>query len=209
MREKLEIMLKMQDELNSATCGKEWKNGRTRDGREINWPRCIFMESAELLDSFNWKHWKSINSAHNLDNAKIELVDIWHFILSFALENNLSLFKLCKENLNLDEENYEIFDEIRGLINESSNKKPNLNKILSHFWRTAKAINLNFDELYKIYIGKNVLNKFRQDKGYKNGTYVKIWQGREDNEIMQELLNLNAEPKALYTALEEKYKNLN
>jgi hypothetical protein len=45
-----------------------------------------------------------------------------------------------------------------------------------------------FDELYEIYVGKNVLNMFRQDHGYKEGTYLKIWQGREDNEHLADIM---------------------
>ena len=45
------------------------------------------------------------------------------------------------------------------------------------------------DELYRQYVGKNVLNFFRQDHGYKEGTYVKVWQGREDNEHLVEVMD--------------------
>ena len=44
-----------------------------------------------------------------------------------------------------------------------------------------------FDDLYRIYVGKNVLNFFRQDHGYKDGSYKKVWQGREDNEHLVEV----------------------
>jgi hypothetical protein len=36
-------------------------------------------------------------------------------------------------------------------------------------------------------VGKNVLNFFRQDHGYKEGTYIKVWGGREDNEHLVEI----------------------
>jgi hypothetical protein len=51
-----------------------------------------------------------------------------------------------------------------------------------------QAAELSFDELYKTYIGKNVLNFFRQDHGYKEGSYIKIWNGKEDNEYLSEIL---------------------
>ena len=35
--------------------------------------------------------------------------------------------------------------------------------------------------MLKKYIIKNVLNKFRQDNGYKEGTYKKIWKMGEDS----------------------------
>ena len=48
---------------------------------------------------------------------------------------------------------------------------------------------MSVDELYRQYVGKNVLNFFRQDNGYKEGTYVKQWSGREDNEHLVEVMN--------------------
>jgi hypothetical protein len=67
--------------------------------------------------------------------------------------------------------------------------------------------------LYNQYIGKNVLNFFRQDNGYKEGTYIKIWDGREDNEHLVEILtrlDVN-DPKldeTLYIALQSTYINI-
>ena len=40
----------------------------------------------------------------------------------------------------------------------------------------------------KSYVGKNTLNFFRQDNGYKDGTYIKEWDGLEDNEVLVEIL---------------------
>ena len=51
------------------------------------------------------------------------------------------------------------------------------------------ACDLSADALYRHYVGKNVLNFFRQDHGYQDGTYIKEWQGREDNEHLSELLD--------------------
>jgi hypothetical protein len=45
-----------------------------------------------------------------------------------------------------------------------------------------------FEELYRRYVGKNVLIFFRQDNGYKDGIYRKTWEGREDNEHLVELM---------------------
>jgi hypothetical protein len=45
------------------------------------------------------------------------------------------------------------------------------------------------EDVYIAYIVKNCLNKFRQDFGYKDGTYIKEWQGREDNIVAYELAN--------------------
>jgi hypothetical protein len=47
---------------------------------------------------------------------------------------------------------------------------------------------MSWDELYRQYVGKNTLNMFRQDYGYKTGEYRKTWRdGREDNEHLAEI----------------------
>ena len=66
------------------------------------------------------------------------------------------------------------------------------------------------DELYRQYVGKNVLNSFRQDYGYKEGTYIKNWNCEEDNVVLTRLLGLidNAGedfPHILREALEDAY----
>jgi hypothetical protein len=55
-----------------------------------------------------------------------------------------------------------------------------------------------------------MLNKFRQDNGYKEGSYIKIWDGKEDNVVMQEILNSSSDitPDELYTKLQEAYSKL-
>ena len=72
-----------------------------------------------------------------------------------------------------------------------------------------RKLGLGFDELYSLYIGKNILNIFRQDHGYKDGTYIKVWNGKEDNVVMQEILanNSNIGVDELYKELEKRYPN--
>lgn len=82
----------------------------------------------------------------------------------------------------------------------------------------------DFAELVDTYLGKNTLNKFRLDNGYKEGKYKKIWLlldkpetddyiGKEDNEFMIEMVKeLNSRnvltSDNLYKMLEEKYKEV-
>lgn len=43
--------------------------------------------------------------------------------------------------------------------------------------------------LYKWYTAKSVLNHFRKDNGYKDGTYIKLWDGtNEDNFFLEGIL---------------------
>ena len=75
------------------------------------------------------------------------------------------------------------------------------------FIDVAVQSGLNLDALYKLYVGKNILNQFRQDHGYKEGTYIKLWNGEEDNVTMQRVLEENEDvtPDGLYQALEGAY----
>ena len=51
------------------------------------------------------------------------------------------------------------------------------------------AVELTPEALFREYVSKNVLNHFRQDRGYKTGEYKKTWDGAEDNVHMVQLLD--------------------
>jgi hypothetical protein len=69
---------------------------------------------------------------------------------------------------------------------------------------------LDLDTLYRLYVGKNILNQFRQDNGYKEGTYVKVWDGSEDNVVMKRIWEENGDikPDMLYKELTKAYLSL-
>ncbi len=72
------------------------------------------------------------------------------------------------------------------------------------------GIDLTFEDLYVSYISKNVLNFFRQDNGYQDGSYKKVWSGKEDNEHLVELVgDLDKNSKTfkdnLYNSLQVRY----
>jgi len=82
-----------------------------------------------------------------------------------------------------------------------------INALIVSFLTMSSKLNLKLPELYRLYVGKNILNKFRQDNGYKEGSYIKIWNSQEDNVVMQSILNTksNITPSELYKMLEEAY----
>ncbi|MDL0114732.1 dUTP diphosphatase [Campylobacter felis] len=220
----LENMLKLQQKLNDETNGKGWENGYTKEGKLISWRRCIYMECAELIDSFAWKHWKSIKNPTNWDNVRIELVDIWHFILSLLLEDkgkkeltfiamelsSVSAFKdfIKEKGTPSDEDMYAIISDIELIIHKCSGFGFDIGELLSAFFTLCAKCGLNLENLYKIYIGKNVLNAFRQAHGYKEGLYKKLWNDKEDNEILNEILNQTLSYEAIYKELEKRYEAL-
>jgi len=217
-------MLKLQQQLNDATNGEGWEAGITKNGKLIDWRRCTYLECAELIESYPWKHWKSINAAPDYENIKIEAVDIWHFIMSQALTNykqkELGNMEILADNIvNLpnfeaftakvipvEKNDYEQIEVIEALIHILFCGGSTENLIM-HFLDVAMQSGLNLDTLYNLYVGKNILNQFRQDHGYKEGNYLKIWEKEEDNVVMQRILEENPEitPEALYGALEERY----
>ncbi len=217
-------MLELQQSLNDATNGINWEDGVTKNGKQIDWRRCIYLEGAELVDSYPWKHWKNIDASPDYDNIKIEIVDIWHFVMSEALrlykiEKRGSIFELSTTITTMR--------EFKNFANESRDRELNsyaqiavveemikiifcnqdINTLIGSFLTMSSKLNLKLPELYKLYIGKNILNKFRQEHGYKEGSYIKIWGAEEDNVVMQKILNRNAEitPNELYNTLEEVY----
>ena len=102
-------------------------------------------------------------------------------------------FRICIEKLALDCLNTESVD-------------------VRVFKNTMNALGMNYQELFELYIGKNTLNRFRQNNGYKEGLYQKTWSGKEDNEHLIEILSgLDSEPESLaaqlYSALEVRYQS--
>jgi hypothetical protein len=219
---KILTMLKLQQELNDNTNGLNWESGITNKGKKIDWRRCIYLEAAELVESYPWKHWKNIDASPDYENIKVELVDIWHFVMSEILRvNKLEEGNTIEElSSNIEaaistisaQKRSDFYEEIE--LVESFIQKLfcdfKLIDFTKSFYELCYTIGLDFDSLYNLYIGKNILNKFRQEHGYKEGTYIKIWNGKEDNVVMQEILNSSntVTPQELYTKLQEAYSKL-
>jgi hypothetical protein len=60
--DKILQMLQLQQQLNDATNGEGWEKGVTKNGKLIDWKRCSYLECAELIESYPWKHWKNIDA---------------------------------------------------------------------------------------------------------------------------------------------------
>ena len=196
-------MLSMQDAMNSRV-SETWR------ANNYEWYRAIWVECAEMLDHHGWKWWK--HQEIDVAQVQLELVDIFHFGLSLRLMAGNSVdeisahlteeltkssaendFKIALENLASADVSQKAFDGIA-------------------FADCMRLMNMDLDELFRQYVGKNTLNFFRQDHGYKDGSYIKIWHGEEDNEVLAKLVStLDASDenfqKNLYQALEEKYPN--
>lgn len=225
-------MVDLQYKMNVLAAGKNWESGITKDNKVIDWLLTIEMELSELMDSTPWKHWKKINSQIDTKNIKIELVDIWHFIMSYLLEEKNQIKTVEKINLLYETYfNYEIeekivkndlevictegikelyFDMKKTIFKLIDKRKDKLeNRLIINFFNFLYYMNFELKDMYKIYIGKNCLNEFRQNNGYKDGTYKKEWKfGNElleDNKVMLILLDKLSISETLY---EEMYRLL-
>ena len=228
MNDKILIMLQLQNQLNDATNGEEWTKGVTKNGKIINWRRCIYMECAEMIDSFSWKHWKNIAQEPDWDNHQIEVVDVWHFIISLALEDYAQKLKGGVEDLainismlssfasiDVDTQHFALQDDVIAKVENLmrislSQDDLDLEGLMGEFFDLVLMSGLNLNTLYRLYVGKNILNQFRQDNGYKDGSYIKIWDGEEDNVVMKRIWEENGDikPEVLYKELTKAYLSL-
>ncbi|OUS04851.1 dUTP diphosphatase [Gammaproteobacteria bacterium 54_18_T64] len=206
MKTRLSAMLDLQDAMNSKV-NANWRE------QGFPWYRAIWVECAELLDHYGWKWWK--HQQPDMEQVKLELIDIWHFGLSqLLLENSdqeilanelAAMFAAEKETVAGDFRDHLEAFTLRTLGTRGFDPR--------QFITLLASAELDFDELYTRYVGKNVLNFFRQDHGYQSGGYNKNWGGREDNEHLVELsLQLDAADPAykdaLYSALKTRYTEL-
>ena len=195
-------MLDMQHRMNTRV-HENWI------AQHFEWYRAVWIECGELIEHYGYKWWKK--QEPDMAQAQLEVIDIWHFGMSALFTE--------------DGSQETVADNILGQLNDyqpsgagmrEATEALALHSLETHsfsaarFWDLMAAAELDFEALYRAYVGKNVLNFFRQDHGYKEGSYVKSWAGREDNEHLVELVaNLDSEDPqfadCLYTALEQRY----
>ncbi len=207
-----ELMLTLQANMN-AKVNPDWVNAG------YPYLRAVVVEGAEAMEHHGWKWWKKQEC--DLAQLQMELVDIWHFTLSHILlevyGDNAKATELLMSKIN---DGIEIeFDGIKYNINKLDLiSKVELEVGLAAARRISIPLfesllldcKMDWKELFCQYVGKNVLNFFRQDHGYKEGTYDKHWGGREDNEHLVEVMTeIDSEhpdfQQMLYQSLKDRY----
>ena len=179
MRQQLIAMLKLQEAMNSKV-HPQWRK------QDFAWYRAIWVECAELLDHHGWKWWKRQNP--DIDQIVLELVDIWHFGLSALLVETDSLEAIAERiesDLSSPKDNADFTLDLEAFTLYTLNHKQ---FDCIRFKRLMDGVEMDFASLYTGYVGKNVLNFFRQDHGYKDGIYHKLWGNKEDNEHLVDIV---------------------
>jgi dimeric dUTPase (all-alpha-NTP-PPase superfamily) len=173
--------------------------------------RAIWVECAELLDHFGWKWWK--HQATDIEQVKLEVVDIWHFGLSELIRSgrmdagrvDSAIVAAFAEPVTS-----QVVDFRAAVETLAARSLTQRDFAVPAFIDVMTALPMSFAELYRIYVGKNVLNHFRQANGYQGGAYLKVWHGREDNEHLFELVGTldhdsSSFSEDLYRSLEQRY----
>jgi dimeric dUTPase (all-alpha-NTP-PPase superfamily) len=194
-------MLTMQDAMNTRVSDTWQENG-------YEWYRAIWVECAEMLDHHGWKWWK--HQEIDIAQVQLELVDIFHFGLSLRLMTGETVTSITDTLATELTESSGEKDFKIALENLASAAVTNKSFDAIALADCMRLMNMDLDELFRQYVGKNTLNFFRQDHGYKEGTYIKVWHDEEDNEVLANLVNtLDASAsdfqQQLYAALEAKY----
>lgn len=195
-------MLKLQDQMNQKV-HPDWVN------QNYEWYRAVWIECAELMDHVGYKWWK--HQECDIDQVRLEVIDIWHFGLSAMFDTTKDFEMMTSQIVEAIATHDPVDMDIRTATESLAQYCLQTGGFsVTLFWNLLTASGLDFDELYRSYVGKNVLNFFRQDHGYKEGTYIKQWSGREDNEHLVELVAEldTSSPEfadSLYQALSERY----
>ena len=82
--DKLQEIFSMQEALN-ARIGVHLReiDEKERTKWVLNYTRAMQQEMAELIDSVPWKWWAKYQE-FDLQNARVEVVDLFHFLISLA-----------------------------------------------------------------------------------------------------------------------------
>lgn len=204
LKELVEQTFVLQNKLNEVV-NPNWVKA------QYPWYRAAWVEAAELLDHVKYKWWKNVNDPIDHEQALLELVDIYHFLVSDMIVHGISPSAITStydrvSYLKAKDKEEQIL-EIEYFVNNCTDAK----MILPiDYCRMVVMLGFKLENVLKWYIGKNCLNIFRQANGYKDGSYVKIWNGKEDNVVLAEFVAPSeiVDYDELYKFLTEQYSKV-
>lgn len=179
--------LSLQNTFN-AVVNPNWRTSN------YNFRRASWIEASELIDHMGYKWWKNQQQTDwDRKQALLEVVDIYHFVLSVALiegktgDDLYHNYTWATKHVKAPSKETKIrqIEEFVMVCLEGS-------VMYGAFFQILVALELSVEDLQKYYLGKNALNKFRQDNGYKSGIYQKQWNFNgeivEDNKVLEHIL---------------------
>ena len=174
--------------------------------KELDWWMAIEDELMEILNSVNWKWWKNaknlseVGKKIDMENIEVEMIDLFHFIISKGIEQNKESFMIVMITAGAKFQQRFTPEEIVKKVRYEMKLFAQLEVFEMTFLKWLEiwfGMGRSFEYLMKAYRIKNALNIIRQKFGYKEGKYEKIWdkeKGFEDNVIawkLAEKLELN------------------
>lgn len=198
------------------------------------YPDAIFTEATEAYNHLNWEWWKSLNRIIDWQQVKLEIVDVAHFLFSEVIvqgeheelfeEADIAFHALAKKpaaTIDLVTLKEEVKNFIKYILEYDGGLHYLAEDVLPSFFRVVKALGMDLNDFFVLFVGKVALNELRWKNGYKKGIYlggrdynhthyIKTWNGIEDNEwLSAHAASLNSDQAGfkdrLLADLENKY----
>ncbi|MDZ7827129.1 MAG: dUTP diphosphatase [Gammaproteobacteria bacterium] len=129
--------------------------------RDFAYYRAVWVECAELLDHFGWKWWKK--QTPDADQVRLELVDIWHFGLSMLIRDRARIADLAAkfhDEVGTARDLEAFRADVEALARNRAGE-PDLSRWTPSSTASTRSTSTSPGSI-RAYIGKNVLNNFRQ-----------------------------------------------
>jgi hypothetical protein len=161
-------------------------------------------EAHELIDHFPWKWWAKTPETTDFQK-KLEIADIFCFELSQFIVDGLDIavFATVADHIETAADSIlfaenpwgghvpkEIMDTPTEIVLMNYIVRASFSMaIVENFLPLLPKFGLDLEALCKIHQAKMVLNEFRKANGYKEGTYIKMWNGKEDNHHLEQIVS--------------------
>lgn len=163
MKEQLKEMFQMQRALNKNILDEFGEEAMTEEKLEL----AIIDELGELTHELkgDWCWWKKTQPPVNRKRVLEELVDVYHFVMTWEMLDN--------ENLKIEDLLYyysyyisRFGNGVQGDLNDFINNVSIENDKLEYLLDLTERLGFSFDEVYQEYLNKNKINYERLKNGY-------------------------------------------
>ena len=163
IREQLKEMFQMQRTLNKSILDEFGEEVMTEEKLEL----AIIDELGELTHELkgDWCWWKKSQAPVNRQRVLEELVDVYHFVMTWEMLDNEHLKiedLLCYYRYYISR----FGNGVRGDLNDFINKVSIENDKLQYLLDLTERLGFKFDEVYQEYLNKNKINYERIKNGY-------------------------------------------
>ena len=163
IKEQLKEMFQMQRTLNKSILDEFGEESMTEEKLEL----AIIDELGELTHELkgDWCWWKKTQAPVNRQRVLEELVDVYHFVMTWEMLDN--------ENLKIEDLLYyysyyisRFGNGVPGDLNDFINNVSIENDKLQYLLDLTERLGFSFDEVYQEYLNKNKINYERLKNGY-------------------------------------------